>query len=88
MPADSDRYGYETDDGRYSQLRVAVEVVHRAMHNLNGVENPLFWARTFGPCRVVYSAFGHNLRDHELPQVRDLLAPRRPLADELSESLS
>lgn len=65
---------FDTFDERYSHLRVAADVVPLAVHILDGVEHPLFWARTHGTSRVVYSALGHDGRAYDSPELNDLLA--------------
>lgn len=71
---DVDIIDFEVFDERYSHLRVAADVVPLAVHTLDGVEHPLFWARDHGASRVVYSAFGHDARAYDSPELRLLLA--------------
>jgi type 1 glutamine amidotransferase len=70
---DFETYDFETYDERYSHLRVAADVVPLASHTHDDVEHPLFWARSFGASRVVYSALGHDARAYESAALRDLL---------------
>jgi type 1 glutamine amidotransferase len=64
---------FELYDELYSHLRVAADVLPLAGHTLEGIEQPLFWARTSGACRVVYSAFGHDGRAYDSADLRELL---------------
>ncbi|MET0956072.1 MAG: ThuA domain-containing protein [Cryobacterium sp.] len=65
---------FDTVDERYSHLRVAPDVLPLAAHMLDGVEQPLVWARSHGASRVVYSALGHDARAYDSPELRALLA--------------
>ncbi|MDN4598998.1 ThuA domain-containing protein [Leifsonia virtsii] len=64
---------FEVDDERYTDLRVAADVVPLASHEHEGAEHPLIWARTYGPARVFYDALGHDAASYESPTHREIL---------------
>lgn len=65
----------EVFDERYTSLERHPDTLLVAEHEDGGATHPLIWARdpaTGG--RVVYSALGHDIRSHESPGHRRLLA--------------
>lgn len=65
---------FEVDDERYTDLRVAPDVVALASHEHGGREHPLLWARTYGTARVVYDALGHDAASYDSPVHREIVA--------------
>lgn len=64
---------FEVDDERYTDLRVATDVVPLASHEHEGREHPLIWARTYGPARVFYDALGHDGASYDSATHREIL---------------
>jgi len=65
---------FEVEDERYTDLRVAPDVVPLAGHLHEGREHPLLWARAYGPARVVYDALGHDAASYASATHREILA--------------
>jgi type 1 glutamine amidotransferase len=75
---------FEIEDERYSNLRVADDVVPLVAHEFEGSEHPLVWARQVGRSRVVYDALGHDTRSYESPEHRAIVTrAARWLTDDL-----
>jgi len=64
---------FEVDDERYTDLRVASDVVPLAGHEHDGREHPLMWARTHGSARVFYDALGHDTASYDSAAHREIV---------------
>ena len=64
---------FEVEDERYTDLRVADDVVPLATHEHEGREHPLMWARTSGSARVFYDALGHDTASYDSETHREIV---------------
>lgn len=64
---------FDTDDERYSWMRVDPAVRALAWQEHDGVQHPLLWTHTFEGARVVYDALGHDAASYNSPEARELV---------------
>ena len=65
---------FDTDDERYSWMRVDPAVRALAWQEHDGVHHPLLWTHAYGGARVVYDALGHDAASYDSPEARELVA--------------
>ena len=65
---------FDTDDERYSWMRVDPAVQVLASQEHDGVPHPLLWTHAFQGARVVYDALGHDAASYNSPESRELVA--------------
>jgi uncharacterized protein len=65
---------FDTDDERYSYLRVEEGMRGLAWHEHDGIRHPLLWTHAYGPAGVVYDALGHDAASYASPERREILA--------------
>ena len=65
---------FDTDDERYSWMRVDPAVRGLAWQEHDGVRHPLLWTHAYGGARVVYDALGHDAASYDSPEPRALVA--------------
>ena len=65
---------FDTDDERYSWMRVDPAVRALAWQEHDGVDHPLLWTHAYGGARVVYDALGHDAASYDSPEARELVA--------------
>ena len=64
---------FDLFDERYCQLRVATDLAPFVSHEHEGTDQPLAWARSYGPARVVANCLGHGVESYDSPEHRELL---------------
>ena len=65
---------FDTDDERYSWMRVDPAVRALAWQEHDGMRHPLLWTHGYGGAQVVYDALGHNATSYDSPEPRELVA--------------
>ena len=65
---------FDTDDERYSWMRVAPAVRALAWQEHEGVHHPLLWTHAYGRASVVYDALGHDAASYDSAEARELVA--------------
>jgi len=60
-------------DERYSYLEVERDNTVPLEHDHDGVRQPVVWARTAGPGRIVNDALGHHAGSYDSPGHRELI---------------
>ncbi len=64
---------FELYDEKYTDLAIGEHVVPLVEHTYDGEQHPLVWAREIGRTRLVYDAFGHDMRSYDSPEHVTLL---------------
>jgi type 1 glutamine amidotransferase len=65
---------FDLVDERYSRLQFDAEVQPIVVHDFEGAEHPLVWAREIGAVRVVADALGHGVESYQSAGHRSVLA--------------
>jgi type 1 glutamine amidotransferase len=65
---------FDTDDERYSWMRVDPTVNALAWQEHAGVSHPLLWTHEYQGTRVVYDALGHDAASYDSVESRELVA--------------
>jgi hypothetical protein len=65
---------FDTDDERYSWMRVDPAVQALAWQEHDGVHHPLLWTHAYGAAPVVYDALGHDAASYDSAEARELVA--------------
>jgi hypothetical protein len=65
---------FDTDDERYSWMRVDPAVQALAWQEHDGVHHPLLWTHAFEGAAVVYDALGHDAASYDSTESRELVA--------------
>lgn len=65
---------FDTDDERYSWMRVDPAVRALAWQEHDGVHHPLLWTHAFEGTPVVYDALGHDAASYDSAGARELVA--------------
>lgn len=65
---------FDTDDERYSLLRVSPRARQLAWHDLDGERQPVLWTHECGAARIVYDALGHDEASYDAPEARAIIA--------------
>ncbi len=65
---------FEIIDERYTNLRIASDIVSLADHEHAGGLHPLLWAREVGRSRVVTDVLGHDERSYDSDAHRQLIS--------------
>jgi hypothetical protein len=65
---------FDTDDERYSWMRVDPAVQALAWQEHESVHHPLLWTHAFGAAPVVYDALGHDAASYDSAEPRELVA--------------
>ena len=64
---------FDTDDERYSWMRVDPAVRALAWQEHDGVRHPLLWTHACGGALVVYDALGHDAASYDSTEARELV---------------